>query len=401
MAGQYSPKTFLRHAPNSLLKRYLDSQGVFPDVDWDSLEETEIDQIFETIAEAPDAIRSQIHSDFQDINEIATEGGIKNIIEEARVPQHDIELAEILGNMDGYHEGAFWTFIVHPDIFDRARKFCHADNLPGRSWKKRKDLPMGKPLTDLESRNRLKAAVAGYYRQKEGRGHACHVDLYKRHNDLYWFVYPQDYSSTDIEYDDTGNFRRRKRTPAFEIIFVYSGNDHSLNLFARGGKRVVEDLQEIWGRTILGTDLKPYRGPDVVYDLNPLKSRSFDFRFDVADGVEEVRMKSMRLSLIGGGKKRMTLEADVRRDGDAVYDLLDDVTASDKIPIELLNVTRVRLQLVFRGDMNHRGQTLSFDVTHPDSCNLKYGPKQDIAKKYLKSWGIDVSGRANTGTDAG
>ena len=104
---------------------------------------------------------------------------------------------------------------------------------------------------------------------------------------------------------------------------------------------------------------------------------------------------------MGSGKKRIILEADARRDRNAVYDLLDDIVGSDKIPVELLTLTQVRLQLVFRGDAKRREKTITFDVTAPDLCSLKYDPKHEIAKKYLKSWGIDVSERTGPGTEKG
>jgi hypothetical protein len=393
-ARQYSPKSFLRNAPNSLLQRYLVAKGIGAGLDWAALSETRVEPIFQAVQEAPDALRAEIERDFRDIDGLATEGGVKIIIDEGRFPTHGLELAETLGNMLGYHEQAFWTFLEHPEVFHIARRFSQADHLPGRSWRKRSELPEIAPQIDAEFCERLAQAVAAYYRKKEGRGHACQVDHYQRGERLYWFAYPQDYASTSIEYEEGNRYSRKTRRPAFEVIFVHAPKERSLDLFVKGSSRIVADLQAIWGRAILGAELGPPEKGGVVYELNALKER-FPFRLEPGDGVEEVRVKKLRLAVLGSrANKRLTLEANTREDTDAVYQLLDDLVASKRLPLDLLNVTQVGLQFLFRSDGLRGGQRLSFDVSYPNSCSLKYDPKHEIAKRCLKRWKIDVSGDA-------
>jgi hypothetical protein len=397
MARQYSTRSFLRHAPNSLLRRYLRRRRITKDLDWGSLRETQIDIIFEAIQSAPEGRRARIESDFRDIEEMATEGGIKTIIDEARDPVHGLDLTEELGAMESHYERAFWTMLNHPRIFDIASMFNRADNLPGRSWRKRKDLPRVKPATDEEAVARLEETLSSYYRQKEGRGHACQVEHYRRGERLYWFAYPQDYADSSVEYDEQGRFERRTRHPAFEVIFVHAPQEQSLDLYAKGDKKTVADLQEIWARAILGVDLEPLEKGEVVYELNLLKKRGFLFPTDPKDGIKDVRVKKMRLSVLGGANRRIILEADVRKNSQGVYDLLDEVLASKRISRHLLNVTQVGFQIVFLSEGARGTKTVNFEVSYPNSCSLKYEPKHEIAKKYLRQWGIDVSGRTVPG----
>ena len=63
MPRQYSTKTFLRQAPNSLLRRYLQKHEIGYDLPWDHLPETEIDVIFKTIQAAPETMRRRIDRD--------------------------------------------------------------------------------------------------------------------------------------------------------------------------------------------------------------------------------------------------------------------------------------------------------------------------------------------------
>jgi len=89
----------------------------------------------------------------------------------------------------------------------------------------------------------------------------------------------------------------------------------------------------------------------------------------------------------------------VRERGDAVYDLLDDVLAGGAIRARLVNVTQASIQFIFRPDKGNRPKVVTCDITHPDSCSLKYEPKHDTARQYLRKWGLDVSGDPPTDPD--
>ncbi len=393
MARQYQLKSFLRSAPNELLRRYLADHNIGADIDWDSIKETQIGPIVEALADAPESVRCQVETDFRDIEAMATDGGAQTLLEEAEFHGRKAEFSRAFGATQSDHERALWAFLEHWDVFDVARRFNYADNLPQRSWRKRADLPEAKAETDLKSRKRLAEAISFYYREKEGRGHACHIDHYLREKRLYWFAYPEDWARTTVGYDDKGQFRTWTQRPAFEVIFVHCPEERSLDLFVTATKHTVWDLQRIFGREILGVDLHDPEEEPPTYDLSGLLDADFSFPHDPADGIQDVRVRKLRLSLLGGGNRRITLEANVRNHPKAVYELLDDVLAGGRIPRGVINVMHAGLQIVFRPDESGRATTLSFYISYPNSLSLKYDPKDLIARKYLKEWGIDISDR--------
>lgn len=65
MAGQYSLRSFLRHAPNTLLQRYLEDHGLGQDIDWEELSETQVDPIVHEFGEAEENTRARIEGDFR------------------------------------------------------------------------------------------------------------------------------------------------------------------------------------------------------------------------------------------------------------------------------------------------------------------------------------------------
>ena len=75
MARQYSPKSFLRQAPNRLLKLYLEERGIGADIKWDDLREADIEPVFQAIETAPGKTQTEIDTDFREIEVLADDGG--------------------------------------------------------------------------------------------------------------------------------------------------------------------------------------------------------------------------------------------------------------------------------------------------------------------------------------
>lgn len=102
MSRQYSPKSFLRQAPNTLLKQYLTKRGIGEGIPWKHLSERKIEHAQRAIDSAPERIRREIDTDFRRIYGMADEGGAKTLIDEGRDRHHRVELAEEFAKMGGH-----------------------------------------------------------------------------------------------------------------------------------------------------------------------------------------------------------------------------------------------------------------------------------------------------------
>src|SRR4030088_1924172 len=87
------------------------------------------------------------------------------------------------------------------------------------------------------------------------------------------------------------------------------------------------------------SDLPPDSKDERIYDLNPLRQRSFHFVYEVGSGIQDVAIKKLRLSSRVERGDRMTLEADVSGNREAIYNLLDKIGVS----LPLYNVSQVEL----------------------------------------------------------
>jgi hypothetical protein len=196
----------------------------------------------------------------------------------------------------------------------------------------------------------------------------------------YFFAYPEDYAQASVEWVGK-EFKRRPHHPAFEIIFVYSRNDGTLDIYLTGDRKPVPDLQAIFADTILKAELGPDKKDERVYDLDTERSRQFQFVYDPESGIADVAVKKLRLTVYGK-KERIVLDADPSYNKHAVFDLLDKVAKG--IPVTQMAVTQDGIKVTFaHNPKSRKPSTRSFDIGWPNSCSLKHDGRDLIIRKML------------------
>ncbi|MBM3499443.1 MAG: hypothetical protein FJX74_12320 [Armatimonadetes bacterium] len=397
MAWQYHLKAFLREAPGELLGRYLGERGIGTEIDWGKPSAENAEAACEAISAAPTPLRREVECHFREVAGMADEGGVTALVEEGKHPYHNVDLAEPFHPMRGHLERAFWACLEYPRLFEVARRLHDARSLT--RWRKRDHLPAIDPSTDRGSREALSVAISRYYREREGRGETCHIDHYAHGGRLYWFAYPEDYAVEQRVYTDDHRLEVQTHRPAFDVLSVYSTEERSLDTWVRGDRNLLTALQSLFASMVLGIDIGDPEPRQNIHELDGLLDRHFPFVLRPEDRVESVRVSRLRLRLVGDeDNKRITLEANTQESPDALYDLVGWVVANDRLQRDLLRVDSATLKLAFRPTEDDRGGTLSFDISRPDSCTLKYDPKDLVAKELLKRWGLDVSGRPDDDT---
>jgi len=396
MPIHYTPKTFLRQTSNDLLQTCFGQFNVLQDLPWNELANHQIDVVFDSWQDLPEPQRLAIEQMFEDAEALATEEGVKAIIDEGTF--HGLDLATELEPFPNFRDKAMHVAIQYPRVFEVAGTINRAHSLPRRYWKHRGNMPQIEPDVSQASLDGFRDAISAYFRQNEGRGHRCTVDAYLRVNRYhYFFAYPDNYADTYLGHDENGAFVRRPQRPAFEIIFLFDPVDWTLDVYAHGGRVVHESLQTIFCRTLLRQELPPESPLGHPYELNGLKSRDFLVtarQTDPEDGIEEIQIRKLRLSVLGGAKRRITLEADPDGGPIAIYSMLDECLNRHNLPDALFNITLAQFHFRFAHTGQGRQRTLTFEVSHPNTSNLKSCRREDlrlIGEKYLRRWGIDCA----------
>lgn len=382
MTSQYSHRQFIRRVPNTQLAEYFKSKNIDLEINFEKLKENEVDRVFQAFIYLPEDQQATIEAEFQDVNAMANEGGVAALIDEANFHQDQAFIADI-AEIEGFHAKVMWAFINKLIYWRGATMFLHADNVSASYWKKRNDLPSLPPhVEDIDIKN-LADAVSKFFYKKEGRGKNCKVEPYRRDNKEYFFAYPEDFAQSGVEWV-SNTLKTLAHHPAFEIIFVYSEEEGSLDIFAPKNTKAVPELQKIFARTILKLNTLPDGSIDKrVYDLAPVNDPDFEFKIEPETGIDSVVVTRLRLALKNGSKRRIILEADTKHNSKAVYDLLRELNPP------AYNITQIALKVTFEAAPNRRAKTKTFNITYPNSCALNYDGNDLLIRKMLAESGIE------------
>ena len=391
MTRHYSTRSFFRQVPNDLLARYFLSRGLLGDLDFAGIGETQPEKLFAAWLELSEEDRKAVEAEFREIFEMSCEKGVAAILDEARWQWRDepdglTAFVEEFSALPGHHDRAMAAFLDHPECWTGATRFYHADALP--HWRKRKHLGHRPAAVDAASLEHLADLIRTYFHSSEGRGNHCVVESYRRRELDYFFAYPEDYSQQQIEWID-GVLGRRAHTPAFEVVFVYSRWDGTLDLNFDGPYRAVEPLQGMFATAILNLErLPPDPGDESVYDLEPLARRGFAFVYDVGSGIEQVVVQKLRFASRTRKRVRITLEADAADNPETVYDLLEQVGRGT--PLDLYRLTQVELAAWIATDAEKPSKRVAIRITYPNSCSLKYDERDLKLRAMLEASGIEL-----------
>jgi hypothetical protein len=173
------------------------------------------------------------------------------------------------------------------------------------------------------------------------------------------------------------------------VVFVYDPGAGTLDLFAKGDRKLKLELRRIFCAVILREEGEIGQCADAAYELDELLRRDFPFPTDPQDGIEEVRVRALRLTFVDGGR-RITLEADPKARPEDVHDMLDEYLNDKCLSEQGVKVTWVNFQFLLGGSGRRRRKNMTFDVTYPDSSTLKSLSEAHklLGEKYLKRWGI-------------
>lgn len=389
MSQHYSINSFFRNVPPALLARYFQRQGALQDFDFAALKGIKRDKLFIAWLGLDEEQRKHMEGDFQQVFALSRDAAMPAIIEEAawqmrREPDVHAAFVEMLSTLPNHHERSMVTFLDYHECWKGANLFYHADTLP--HWRKRKGFPHKPAAVDEHSVKELEDSICDFFHRTEGRGKNCSVDCLRRRDLDYFFAYPADYSRQANEWIN-GRLAPRPHTPAFEIVYVYSEQEGSLDLNFRGDYKRAEAIQAIFAKTILGLpSLPPPQGNRAVYNLDDFGKR-FTFLFDADSGIRQVAVKMLRLSskLVDGD--RITIEANADENPDAVYELLARVGHS--VDLRYYNVTRVELTASVVLKAGGKPQAVPISLTHPCFCSLKYDELGLKLRRMLSASGIE------------
>lgn len=389
MAKDFDPRRILRKVSNSLLRVCFERNGVVDGIPWDDLGETQVEPIFAAWQKMPEDKRRHIHIVLLDINELADERGVRVLVEEIQRTASDRldEFHAITGQADR----AMWTYLNVKMAFVVAAYFARAEALStGRYWIKRNSLPKQAIAVTHDQKEALKAELAGFYWDEQLRGRICEIEHYTRSGGSeYFFAYLDDYPDDPVVFDEEGHLVRSKERRVFDNVFVFNPGDGSLEMYAKGGKKVYEPLQQRFCKAVLGLDVGPADPQKPAYTLDHLLRPDRVMRTDPADRIISVAITRVRLAPLGRPSEYIELGLDRARGVNRIDDAIAEYLNTNRLHPGSVTVKQMAFLLRFAEGAPCRQMT--FNVSCPNSCDLKGRPDEQraIGERCLRLWEVN------------
>lgn len=390
MAKPFDPRKVLKHIANPLLREFFARRVELEDVPWDDLTEHKIEAVFEAWQALPESSQLQVQAILRDVNELADHRGLAVLAEEIlwRCPERADDFKQQVSKADK----AMWVYLHVPDAFAEAALFARADALAaGRYWNRRNGLPKMKLTVDEDVCGKLAEALTAFYGPTQMRGRHCHVDHYERSGGgNYFFAYLDDYPDKHFVFEgESDQPEVRSDRYAFENMFVYNGDDGSMELFAQGGKKVWEPLQTAFCDAVIGVDVDPVDPMRPSFKLDHLLTPDYPLSTDPQDGVEDARITRLRLVPRGSGGY-IEIKADPKAHRNDIYRKIERWLKAKCIPAGTTQVKQATFRLAFHHEGAGRQPVLTFDVSAPHSSNLKSKPEEQrlVGERCLKLWKV-------------
>lgn len=390
MAKPIDIRHFFRRAPHAWLRRYFDRKRLLADFDWSGTTKRNVDPLVRRWSDLESDVRSQTIKDFQSIQVLATPAGKVQFIDEA--PYHGVreEVAAKMLELGDFYACAFWVLLEHPECWDGALRYAIADGKSKRYWRKRINLPkLGRRPTDDDA-DRLAAALSQYFKTTQGRGSSCVVHPYRRGIDgkrEYFFAYPEDHQHTPLVFD-AGALVAQPHNPAFEVIFVHDDAQQTLSIWYDGNMNQIRELQVIFANIVLNKHIvRDSPKDDRAYDLKQFLDPDFVFKPASVLGIEKVEVRKIRVRISGKEGRALIIDLNNETPSHVLY---QDLAAWADVPSNQLQVTLVGLRVTFDILPKETAKrTRSFQITTPNSCNLKIDDFSPLIERLLTDHGIE------------
>jgi hypothetical protein len=295
MANAFDLRKQLKLHDNCLLRRLFADQAEMASVPWETLRPRDDEPIVAAWETMPNQRQRHFQVILQDVNELRDPRGQKVLIEELewQSPDKLPAFQEIKSPADK----ALWAYLEARSAFDSAAIFARAEALrTGQSSKRWNGLPKQKLTVTSDLKAALEDEVRSYYWKKELRGKVCRVHHYPRMGDAdFFFAYLPDWPDKLLVFDDEGNLTPREESYTFNNVFIYAPSEGAVELIAKGGKPVHQELRKAFCRAVLGIEVDDAE-PDVpTYQLDHLLDTGFAFTTEPQDRIAAVRLRRIRL----------------------------------------------------------------------------------------------------------
>lgn len=158
----------------------------------------------------------------------------------------DLDLVGSSAKLANPEERAVWVLLNHSDRFERAEAFLFADFRTEGRFGRDYVLTAGATISaDTQVHQEFETAVGKYFRQRDGSGRHCKIEMVTRgeQDGVQVTIFIEGLPRNEMQ-AVRGTFARVNSSPTIEAAIIYNDSSGRLTIVAAGGRPVHDQLQE-------------------------------------------------------------------------------------------------------------------------------------------------------------
>jgi hypothetical protein len=375
-----------------LLRQLLGNEPSMQAIEWDAIPRNNIAPLIAAWEAMDDAKKRHYQVILQDVQHLAEPTGLKVLIEELEW-RHPDKLPIFAAQL-GAADKALWAYQNATDAFDAAAIFARAEALRnGQQANIWNSLPKQPISVTSDKLSTLEQQIRSYYWSREMRGEVCKVHQYDRHDgSQYFFAYLPDWPDKRLCFDEQEQLTPREDAYAFSNAFVFEPSLGTIELIAKGGKKVQKELRRAFCQSMLGIEVDDEDPVKPVYQLDQFLDPSFSFVTAANERIQDVKLRRVRIVPRVHVPNIEQIEFKFREATDlpSIRSFLSTQLASMQLGFDQISVTQAGIQFQFMGNGDRKGKTMTVNVSCPNTCDLKSKPEEQemIGRACFVRWGI-------------
>lgn len=398
-------RRFLNNTPPEYIQRFLKSFSRigWEDIDWTAKPRSRTDQLERAVRNTTEKIEPLITATIEQIEKIADETGRRSLRDVLDPEEHDLEAFDQLPDPRAC---AIWVLQISTDLFERALEIDYASRKRTPKFWSGFILDGNPPLPEAFDGRRhveFETDVQNIFASSAGLRGSSHIEWFRRMTtdpltgERHWCVqatmYQEGTPRSEPVISEPKGLEHVIRAPLIEGAIVFDGEAGTIDVVARGGKRVHRKIAESFGSRILDLDSDMRLLETRALDLTKLaRDRPLEIRAE--DGIDGVEVSMLRLASTSGDPMMLTIEtgsAGIIDEGD-IYERMRREFGSPELssrPSWRIVKAELRFTLTPKAGRS-RGKILRVQLSLPNRTNLRQNTEIErrIAEKLLERWGL-------------
>lgn len=397
---------FLRHISMPTLRQFTDAHPLGPElaIDWEQPADTLPRLLNEAVILKQDALSdADLSSKDREILE-----------HKLHLWQDDLRRAHMMSNdlaVNGFlaacqpdqnfivefadrdtREKSLWVLTHHPQIFrDVELHLAFQAKADGKYWKKHRIQPSLEIPQERDKLEKFSNEVAKLY-EKVGGGKSTHIEWSQHASDksIQLTIYVEG-PVTALAHFSENNFKKMTTRIALETALVYQPATGVIESVVKGGAKNHTAVLELFGKHLVGKEIKPEEIEKKKYKLNELRDGMLEpFEDWSAHGIEKIRLRRARFSPKGSTGISFNIEASPEKDKDDAIKLgLDTLKIQHSFEAEY-NMDGASVVVFLSTESGQRNKTFSFSLYSTGSSTIKNlsSKNQAIALTVLRALNV-------------